>query len=218
MRTRGFIWLTLYAIAMAYVEAALVVHLRHLYYADNPLALFPLRLLSHTDLAIELGRELATLLMLTSIALLTERDSGRRFAAFVYVFGTWDLGYYAWLKILLDWPQSWYEWDVLFLLPWPWFGPWLTPALIALLFTVWGSAILLSSRRPRFNRVSGGLFFGGSVAGLVAFLIPAGILLPQGEAAFQDYQPGSFPWILFVPALIAMTIGLVYAWRNKSKA
>ena len=51
MQTRRLIWLTVFALAMAYVEAALVVHLRQLYYADNPLALFPLRLLSHTDLA-----------------------------------------------------------------------------------------------------------------------------------------------------------------------
>ena len=32
MRARIVILLTLYAVAMAYVEAALVVHLRHLYY------------------------------------------------------------------------------------------------------------------------------------------------------------------------------------------
>ena len=55
IRTRILVWLTLYAIAMAYVEAALVVHLRQLYYADNLLTIFPLRLLSHADLVIELN-------------------------------------------------------------------------------------------------------------------------------------------------------------------
>jgi hypothetical protein len=214
MRTRILIWLTLYAIAMAYVEAALVVHLRHLYYADNPLTIFPLRLLSHPDLAIELIREVATILMLVTVALLTERDIGRRFAAFVYTFGVWDLGYYGCLKLLIDWPQSWLEWDVLFLLPWPWFGPWITPAAIALLFTGWGAWVLLSERQPRFTRSSISLFVGGAVLGLAAFLLPAVGLLPQGEVAFRGYQPEHFAWSLFVPGFVAMTVGLIYAARN----
>lgn len=215
MHMRIVFWLTLFALAMAYVEAALVVHLRHLYYADDPLTLFPLRLLSHTDLAIELIREVATILMLVTVALLAERDNGRRFAAFVYIFGIWDLGYYGFLKLLIDWPQTWLEWDVLFLLPWPWFGPWLAPAAIALLFTGWGTWILLSERQPRFTRVSASLFVGGSVLGLAAFLMPAASLLARGEIAFQDYQPGYFAWGFYVPGLILMALGLLYVMRNK---
>lgn len=217
MRTRKLIWLTLFALAMAYVEAALVVHLRQLYYADNPLTIFPLRLLSHTDLAIELIREAATIVMLIAVAFLTERDIGRRFAAFVYSFGIWDLGYYGCLKLLIDWPQLWLEWDVLFLLPWPWFGPWLTPAVIALLFAGWGAWILLSVRQPRFTWLSATLFVGGAVLGLIAFLLPAAGLLPQGEIAFQGYQPEAFAWSLFVPGVLAMTAGLIYTLRNKKK-
>lgn len=216
-RFRVFIWLSLFALAMAYVEAAVVVHLRHLYYAHDPLALFPLQLLSHLDLAIEVGRELATIVMLITIALLTERNMGRRFAVFVYLFGVWDLGYYGWLKLLLDWPRTWQEWDVLFLIPWPWFGPWLTPALIAVLFTGWGAWVLLSMCQPRFNRLSLSLFVGGSVLALTAFLLPAAVLLPQGEQAFQGYQPGSFNWSLYVSGFVAMVSGLIYAARSKKK-
>jgi len=217
MRARILIWLTLFALAMAYVEAALVVHLRQLYYADNLLAIFPLRLLSHSDLVIELIREAATILMLVAVAFLTERDIGRRFAAFVYAFGIWDLAYYGCLKLLIDWPQTWLEWDVLFLLPWPWFGPWLTPAVIALLFASWGAWILLSTCQPRFTRLSATLFVAGAVLGLSAFLLPAAGLLLQGEIAFQGYQPEAFAWSLFVPGVLAMTAGLIYASRNKKK-
>jgi len=217
MHTRIVFWLTLFALAMAYVEAALVVHLRHLYYADNPLTLFPLRLLSHTDLAIELIREMATILMLVTVALLAERDNGRRFAAFVYIFGIWDLGYYAGLKLLIDWPQTWLEWDVLFLLPWPWFGPWLAPAAIALLFTGWGAWILLSERQPRFTRISASLFVGGSVLGLTAFLMPAASLISRGEIAFQGYQPENFNWELFTAGIAAMTVGMIHAAGDKKK-
>ena len=215
MRTRILIWLTLYAIAMAYVEAALVVHLRQLYYADNLQAIFPLQLLSHTDLTIELIREVATILMLVAVAFLADRDIGRRFAAFVYIFGVWDLGYYGFLKLLIDWPQAWLEWDVLFLLPWPWFGPWITPAVIALLFTGWGAWILLSDRQPRFNWLSASLFVGGAILGLTAFLLPAAGLLPQGEVAFQGYQPEHFAWSLYVPGFASMAAGLLYATRIK---
>ena len=217
MRTRIIIWLTLFALAMAYVEAALVVHLRQLYYADNLLAIFPLRLLSHSDLAIELVREAATILMLVAVAFLTERDIGRRFAAFVYAFGIWDLAYYGFLKLLIDWPTTWLEWDVLFLLPWPWFGPWLTPAVIALLFAGWGAWILLSTCQPRFTRLSATLFVVGAVLGISAFLLPAAGLLPQGEIAFQGYQPEAFAWSLFVPGILAMTAGLIYTARNTKK-
>ena len=208
MHTRKLIFLTLFALAMAYVEAALVVHLRQLYYPDNVQAIFPLQLLSHHDLAIELFRELATIIMLVTVALLAERDNGRRFAAFVYCFGAWDLGYYAFLKILIDWPQAWLEWDVLFLIPWPWFGPWITPAAIALLFVSWGAWILLSQYQPRFNRLSASLFVAGAILGLAAFLLPAATLLPQGETAFQGYIPDDFAWSLYLPGLLGMAVGL----------
>ena len=84
------IWLTLFSIAMAHVEAALVVHLRTIYYADNPLAIFPLVILSQRDLTIELAREVATVVMILSVAMLAEKGFTRIFAAFVYVFGLWD--------------------------------------------------------------------------------------------------------------------------------
>lgn len=214
MRTRTLLWLTLFAIAMAYIEAALVVHLRHLYYAENPLTIFPLRLFTHTDLAIELMREVATIVMIITVALLAVRDIGRRFTAFVFIFGVWDLFYYLWLKLLIDWPQTWLEWDVLFLIPWPWFGPWITPAIIALLFTTWGAWVLASNHKPRFTRVSGSVFLIGVVLGLAAFLWPAALLLPGGEQAFDGYQPGNFPWILYSMGLMAMTTGLIASLRT----
>ena len=217
MPSRIMIWLTLFATAMAYVEAALVVHLRQLYYADNVQAIFPLQLLSHNDLIIELFREVATIVMLIAVAILAERNVGRRFTAFVYCFGVWDLAYYGFLKVLIDWPQTWLEWDVLFLIPWPWFGPWITPAAIALLFVVWGGWILLSEYEPRFNWLIGCLFVAGALLGLTAFLLPAAPLLPQGESAFQGYVPDEFAWGLYLPGLLSMALGLFFTVRFKSK-
>ena len=100
------LWLGAYALAMALVEAAIVIHLRHLYYPADRHALFPLALLSPDDLTLELARELGTVVMILAVALLAERGFLRRFAAFVLVFGLWDLGYYAWLKLFLGWPAA----------------------------------------------------------------------------------------------------------------
>ncbi|WP_455223414.1 hypothetical protein [Kaarinaea lacus] len=211
---RTLIWLTLFAIAMAYVESALVVHLRHLYYADNPLTIFPLRLFSHHDLAIELAREVATMVMIITIAFLTAHERGRRFAAFCFVFGVWDLFYYLWLKVLIDWPQTWLEWDVLFLIPWPWFGSWITPAIIAFLFTIWGGWILANEQNPYFGKLPLSLFITGTFLVLATFLWPGAMLLEGGEAAFDGYLPDSFPWIIYSVGLLAMTAGMIASLRT----
>lgn len=203
-------WLAGYALAMALVEAAIVVHLRQRYYPADPRNLFPLALLSHTDLVLELARELATVVMILAVAVLSERGWLRRFAAFVYVFGLWDLGYYTWLKLVLDWPAHWLEWDVLFLIPWPWFGPWLAPAGIAALFVLWGGRVLGTARSPRLDRWAALLFVTGCLLALGAFLAPAWPLLAGGEAAFRGWMPGAFPWAAYLAGLALLGAGL---WR-----
>lgn len=200
--------LTVYAIAMACVEAALVVYLRELYYPEHPGVILPLRLLSEAHLTIEWVREAATVVMIGSVAFLAVRGALPVFAAFVYVFGLWDIFYYAWLKLTIGWPISWSEWDVLFLIPWPWFGPWLTPVAIAVLFVTWGGAVLAAPRAVRFTPVSVGLFVPGTGLALAAFLAPAWPLLPGGAAAFHDYVPATFAWALYLPGWALMAAGL----------
>jgi hypothetical protein len=208
------IWLTLFSIAMAHVEAALVVHLRTIYYAENPLAIFPLALLSQRDLNIELAREIATLVMILSVSLLAEKGFTRVFAAFVYVFGLWDISYYLWLKLMIGWPQTWLEWDVLFLIPWPWFGPWITPALIALMFVVWGAWMLYQKPHARFTSVSTTLFTLGMGLTLATFLLPGAALLPGGTDAFRNFRPADFSWFLFAVGYLLMLVGL---WHVSTK-
>jgi len=210
---RSLLLLFLFTAAMAYVETAVVVHLRMLYYPDNPLALFPLRLPSRNDLRIELAREVATLIMILCVAWMSEKGFVRVFAAFLFVFGLWDIFYYLWLKIVLDWPVSWREWDVLFLIPWPWFAPWLAPVAVALLFAFWGAWALTTAARPRFALISGGLFVAGALLMLVAFLQPGFPLLDEGVEGFRHYQPGSFAWGVFIPGYLLMMAGLIQAIR-----
>lgn len=207
------VWLSLFAMAMANVEASLVVHLRSLYYSEDPLTLFPLALMSHRDLGIELLRELATVVMILSVAVLAIRGVAKRFAAFVLVFGLWDIFYYVWLKLLIGWPVTWLEWDILFLIPWPWFGPWITPALIALLFTVWGGWVLWCDRPVQFTYRRAMVFVAGAGLSLASFLLPAVPLLMKGEQAFMGYVPDDFLWWLYSLGVLGMAVSLWQAQR-----
>lgn len=209
-RAQRVLWLVLFAMSMGLVEAAVVVHLRHLYYPDDPLAIFPVRILSNADLVLELAREAATVLMLGSVAALAERGALRIFAAFLLVFGSWDLAYYVWLKVFLGWPVAWLEWDTLFLIPWAWFGPWVAPALIAVLFVAWGGAVLRSGRAGSLPGRGLALFAGGSALALVSFLQPGAGALLRGVAGFRGFVPGEFGWLMYAAGLAGMTAGL--AW------
>lgn len=210
--------LTVYAVAMAFLESAVVVYMRQLYYADDPRQIFPLKFLSAYDTAMELSREAATVIMILTVALLAERSSRTRtFAAFVFVFGVWDLFYYLWLKVLIDWPQSWLDWDVLFLIPSVWLSPWICPALIALMFVVWGFLTLRTADDRCLTMRSVMLFVAGAGLALMAFLQPAiAVLIEGGTAALSQYTPGRFWWWLFIPGYLLMICGLSSTFRSSS--
>ena len=123
-------WLAVFALAFGYIEGAAAHYLRmHLYPAgfDDTVSLI---VDTHT-LAVEVGREICTLLLLIAVAALTRGPFVRRLASFAYVFAIWDLSYYAALRVFEGWPSSPYDWDLLFLVPVPWFGPVVAPMLIS---------------------------------------------------------------------------------------
>ena len=62
------------------------------------------------------------------------------------------------LKIIYDWPKSLFDWDILFLIPLPWWGPVIAPVSIALLMIAWGTLVTLDAVRdpPPQVRRSGG--------------------------------------------------------------
>lgn len=217
LRNRALVrlaWLAGFAIAMALVEAAIVIYLRTIYYADDPLRIFPLRLLSEAHLRLEFIREAATVVMLLAVAALSATGWGRRFAAFAFLFGLWDLAYYGWLKVFLGWPTQWLEWDLLFLIPWPWLGPWVAPALIALLFTAWGMHALMVEPDPVFDRWAVTIFVAGALLALAAFLAPAWPQLLAGREAAAGFVPARFAWETYGTGLLGMAAGLIRSARR----
>lgn len=129
----------LFAIAMGYLESAVVVYLRELYYPEG--FAFPLKILSMRIAVTELFREFATMIMLVTIGIIAGRSKLERFGFFIFAFGIWDIFYYVILKLLLGWPESLFTWDILFMLPTTWVGPVLTPVINAATMVVFGGLI-----------------------------------------------------------------------------
>ncbi len=113
-------FLVIFAAAMAFVEAAVVIYLWDLL-GGGPI--FPMKYLSAKHLAVEIGREGATVVMLLCVASLPFRGGARRLGAFLLAFAVWDIFYYLWLRVTIGWPAGITDWDVLFLIPLPWVGP-----------------------------------------------------------------------------------------------
>lgn len=80
---------------------------------------------------VELLREAATLVMLAAAAFLTAKGAKERWAAFLWAFAVWDIVYYISLWLAIGWPGSLTDFDVLFLLPVPWFSQVWLPVLVS---------------------------------------------------------------------------------------
>ena len=140
-----FFWLFLFAIAMAFVESAVVVYLRAIYYPEG--FAFPLKPLTDYKIIIEVCREVATIIMLMTVAHISGRKFWERFAYLIFIFGVWDIFYYVWLKVLLNWPATMLDWDILFLIPLPWIGPVIAPVSISILMIICSILIIRSIER-----------------------------------------------------------------------
>ncbi len=134
------LWVTLFSIAMGMLESSVVIYLRELYYPDG--FHFPLKATSYTVAVTEIFRELATLIMLLGIGMLAGKSKHERFAWFIYSFAIWDIFYYVFLYLIIDWPVSLSDWDVLFLLPMMWVGPVWAPVLLSVLMILLALCIL----------------------------------------------------------------------------
>jgi hypothetical protein len=128
-----------FSIAMGYLESAVVVYLREIYYPEG--FAFPLKVMDSGILITEIGREFATLVMLGGIGIIAGRSALERFGMFILAFGTWDIFYYVFLYVLLGWPESLFTWDILFLIPTTWVGPVLAPCINAFSMIIFGALI-----------------------------------------------------------------------------
>jgi len=172
--------LAIFAVAMGYLEAAVVVYLQELYYPDA--FAFPLRLLPKSTLLVEVGREFATLVMLAAVAVIAGKRRWDRFGWFLVLFGVWDVWYYIWLKLTIGWPSSLSDWDVLFLIPVPWVSPVIAPLLIAvsmIFMGLWITRATESNGLYRPGKLAWGLALLGSVFIIYSFVSDTGAVVNQ---------------------------------------
>ena len=197
----------LYAMAMGYVEAAAVLYIRTLYGGVDPLGPRHWPVTPLPDLGgVEIGREAATLVMLAAVGWLAGRRTAERVGAFLIAFGLWDVLYYVCLWLFTRWPATPLAPDVLFLIPLPWWGPVLAPALIALVMAVGGGLMMARAQGDGVPRPDGWVWLlvasGGGLC-LAAFLAGALAALPRGVDAAFATRGGPFPWPVYLAGLLA---------------
>jgi len=220
--------LLLFGISFGYVEAAVVVYLRSLYRPlrqefypalppDQPVPLLSIGQLQSAGpdhlqrVRIELGREIGTLVMLAAVALLAARNIERWLAAFLIAFGAWDISFYAFLKMIIHWPQSLFTWDVLFLVPVPWMAPVLAPVLVSVSMIAAGVFVFWRDERAfavRLGLYDWALLFASSLILVLAFTW-------DFRGAMAGKLPVTFNWPLFALGEAAGAIVFVKALASR---
>jgi hypothetical protein len=205
---KRWIVVVLYAVGMAWVESAVVYYLRTMIDRIEPYQPNPLPIIGGLG-QVELGREAATLLMLLTVGILAGRSWRSRLGYAAVAFGTWDICYYLFLKVMCGWPHSLTDWDILFLLPLPWWGPVLAPICISFLLIAWGT---LASQidddvvsEGRFGPLAWGLNGTGMALALYIFMADALRIADQGTDALRNLLPVRFNWPLFIISLVLMS-------------
>lgn len=217
--------LVLFGISFGYVEAAVVVYLRTIYeplrrqlYPQLAAAdLFPLMTYEQLRakepdrvrlVGAELAREAATLLMLAGVALVAAGSWKLWLPAFALAFGTWDISYYVFLKVLIDWPASLFTWDILFLIPVPWAAPVLAPALVSVSIIATGLIALRRSVRMHVLHWAG-LVVGGSLV-LLSFVWDSPNIIAGG-------LPHRFEWVVFTTGELVGVSVFLHAVRRTDR-
>lgn len=224
---RRVLLVVLFSIAFGYVEAALVVYLRGIYdpiraslYPDKPadslLPLMTLEQLREVDpvhirrLGIELGREVATMIMLAALAVLAARHRGEGIAMFMIAFGAWDIAYYIGLKAMIDWPASLLAWDLLFLIPVPWLGPVLAPVIVAATMVAAGLVILAEVEHGRLPRARW-YHWAGIVIGALVIIVS---FCKDAARTTAGEMPAPFSWTIFAAGEVIGLIAFGHALRQ----
>lgn len=150
--------LVLYAIAMGWLEGVVVVYIRGLVGLGRAEGMPPagevMRRINAIPwlLSTEQGRELATMIMLWTVAYLASPRWPGRIGAWLVSFGVWDIAYYVALHALLGWPTTLGTMDLLFLIPahpW-WYQPvWLPVGISCVMIGVGARMYFVGAPRPR---------------------------------------------------------------------
>jgi hypothetical protein len=228
---KTIIWLTIFSIAMGYMESAVVVYLRKIYYPEG--FKFPLIPIDKEIAATEFFREIATIIMLIGVGIFAGKNKLQKFSFFLYSFAIWDIFYYIFLKIILDWPQSLLSWDILFLIPVPWVGPVIAPCILSVTMLLFTFIVVYKQEKGHdidIGFTKGLILIVGSIVVITSFMWDYIMYLSQGngavwtlsckEAMFvevQKYIPEHFNWWLFGIGEILILFVILSLFKKNNK-
>jgi len=207
---KNWIWIIIFSITFAWVESAVVVYLREIYFDGGfefPLVIIRVDGKHVIDplVRIEFGREIATIIILIAVGWITGRNRFQKFCFFMIAFGIWDIFYYIWLYVMVSWPESLMTWDLLFYVPLPWVGPVITPVLIAIAMVVAGSLIIYFDEKGyeiHWRWYDMVIELSCAAIMIVAFCWDwKNILQVPGQIA-RTGIPNPFAWWLYLPAYL----------------
>lgn len=229
--SKALFWVTFFSIAMGYLESSVVVYLREILYPQG--FTFPLATMDERIAITELFREAATVIMLVGIGIIAGRNGSERFAWFLYSFAIWDIFYYVFLKLLLNWPESFMTWDILFVIPVTWVGPVISPVIVALTMIAFALLILYLNQKKHTVKIALSewlILITGSLVLIVAFTWDysryvlrhntfADIWSVPSQSLYKlttSYVPESFNWWIFAAGEIIILWGVYRFWaKNK---
>ena len=226
MRTtkKIIIWVCLFAIAMGFMESAVVIYLRELYYKTG--FNFPLKSISPFIAKVEFFREIATIIILTGCGFLAGKNNLQRFAYFILAFAIWDIFYYVFLYVCLGWPQSLNTWDILFLIPIPWVGPVWAPCLLSLLMIIGSLFVVFQVEKNSDFKIDRHLWWiviSGAVICIISFIWDYLVFTYESEHVWsiasnknlfteiETYVPTEFNYPLFFLGFFLMLSPLVFS-------
>jgi len=216
------IWLTVFSIAMGFMEAAVVVYLRKIYYPYG--FQFPLTPVEPSIGMTEFLREAATIIMLLAIGILTGKNTSQKFGIFIFSFAVWDIFYYVFLKLFIGWPESFFTWDILFIIPVPWVGPVLAPCVVSLTMIALTFSVIYYQEKGidvHLKMKEWILLIAGALVIILSFVQDylkycsihnARYSLPWKDTLFNEistYVPSSFNWWIFTCGEALIIAGII---------
>jgi len=213
---------------MGILEAIVVVYIRKIFYSTG--FKFPLKIIPDPILKIEILREFCTIIMLVSIALIAGKNKLRSFAYFLFCFAIWDITYYAGVKMILGWPSSFFTWDILFLIPFPWIAPILAPLISSLSMIFLSLTILFMlnhNENFRLKVVEWLSIYLGAIIVFISFMWSyANILISNNffESSKQNlsditlnYNPTHYHWDLFTLGILLIGCSMFLMLKRYSR-
>jgi hypothetical protein len=126
--------------------------------------------------------------------------------SFAIAFGTWDIFYYVFLKLLLHWPASIMTWDILFLVPVPWAAPVLAPVVVSV--TIIGAGLFALAKPMRMLP-----------AHWIGITLGVALILMSFTWDYQNLLAGGLPrpfaWRLFGAGELAATAAFLHAFLHR---